>query len=324
MKRLLLLGMTAACVLMAPSALQAQGRHSARQELQAAQAALTAGHQEQAWQGYRRLAERGNALAQFVVGQFLQQGWGRPIDQPAACTWFSKAAGQHVPYAAHLWADCLAQGIGRQQDIALALSWYQQAADDGHWLSLCSAARYLIHGQGVAKDVQRGLSMCTRAAQAESPPAMLQLAHYYEQDADVPQDLPRARYWYEQAAQRQWPEAQYRLGLMLAQGLGGPSQPDAALTWLESAASAGYAEAYLPTAVLYGNADVQAETGALAPDHLAKVYIWVAAAKASKLPASQQALASTIENQVLAVMPASWRPELDRKVAAHLAHFATP
>ena len=324
MKRLLLLGMTTACVLMAPSALRAQNRQSAQQELQAAQAALTAGHHDEAWQRYHRLAERGNPLAQFVVGQFLQQGWGRPVDQIAACNWFSKAAGQHVPYAEHLWADCLAQGIGREQDIARALYWYERAANDGHWLSLCSAAHHFIHGQGVAKDVQRGLSMCTQAAQAESPPAMLQLAHYYEQDADVRQDLARARYWYRQAAQRQQPEAQYRLGLMLAQGQGGPAEPDAALTWLESAASAGYVEAYLPTAVLYGNADVQAETGALAPAHLAKVYLWVAAAKASKLPPPQLALAATIETQVLAVMPASWRPELDRKLAAHLARFAPP
>lgn len=324
MKCLRLPGLVAVCVLMAPGTPQAQSRDATQQQLQAAQAALTAGHQEQAWQRYHRLAERGNALAQFVVGQFLQQGWGRPIDQVAACNWFSKAAGQHVPYAEHLWADCLAQGIGREQDIARALYWYERAANDGHWLSLCSAAHYFIHGQGVAKDVQRGLSMCTQAAQAESPPAMLQLARYYEQDADVPQDLPKARYWYEQAAQRQQPEAQYRLGLMLAQGTGGPAQADAALTWLESAASAGYAEAYLPTAVLYGNADVQADTGALAPAHLAKVYLWVEAAKASKLPPPQLALAATIENQVLAVMPASWRPELDRKLAAHLARFAPP
>lgn len=166
--------------------------------------------------------------------------------------------------------------------------------------------------------------MCTRAAQADSPPAMLQLARYLHQDADVVQDLPQARYWYEQAAQRHQAEAQYRLGLMLAEGQGGPADADAALRWLESAASAGYSQAYLPTAVLYGNADVQAGTGALAPAHLAKVYLWTRAAMASHLAPQQQAQALEIETQVLAVMPASWRPELDRKVAEHLARLATP
>lgn len=325
MKRFLLPGLAAVCVLMAPGALRAQGRSTTlQQELQAAQAALAAGHHDEAWPRYRRLAERGNALAQFVVGQFLQQGWDRPVDQVAACNWFSKAAGQRVPYAEHLWADCLAQGTVRKPDIVQALNWYERAAEDGHWLSLCAAARYHIRGQGVAQDVPRGLAMCTRAAQAESPPAMLQLARYYQQDADVPQNLPGARYWYEQAARRQQPEAQYRLGLMLAQGQGGPADPDTALHWLERAASAGYAEAYLPTAVLYGNADVQADTGALAPAHLAKVYLWAAAAKASHLPPPQQALASSIESQALAIMPPPWLPELNRQIAEHLARFAPP
>ncbi|MFT3858105.1 MAG: tetratricopeptide repeat protein [Aquabacterium sp.] len=294
------------------------------QQLQAAQVKLAAGQHDQAWRLYRPLAAHGHPLAQFVVGQFFQQGWGRPADPVAACTWFEKAAHKHVPYAEHLWADCLAQGVGRLADIPQALAWYERAAEDGHWLSLCTAAGHLIRGEGVAKDVARGLALCTRAAQADSPPAMLALARHLDEGGDVPQDLVTARHWYEQAAQRRVPAAQYRLGVMLAEGLGGPADPDAALFWLESAASAGFAAAYLPTAVLYGNAPVQADSRALAPAYLAKAYLWAAAAKARPTDEREQARARLIEGQILAVMPASWRPDLDRKVAEHLTRFNPP
>jgi uncharacterized protein len=317
--------LTATCMLMLPCAtLHAKDSPAQARQLQMAQAALTAGQYAQAWKPYRSLADKGHPLAQFVVGQFLQQGWGRPVDAAAACTWFRKAAQQRVPYAEHLWADCLAQGIGRKADMAQAVSWYERAAEDGHWLSGCTAARHLLRGEGVPKDAARGLALCTRAAQSDSPPAMLQLAQLVDEGGAAPQDLPAARYWYEQAAQHRLREAQYRLGVMLAQGLGTQADLDRARYWLETAASAGYLPAYLPTAELYGNAPVQAGTGALAPEHLAKVYLWSAAARARQTDPRLREQASQIEAQALAVMPASWRTELDRKVAEHLARVASP
>lgn len=291
------------------------------EDIKAAQAALVAKDYLTAYKLYRQEAER-NPLAQFMLGMFHKNGWGRTADPVGACRWFQQAAQKRIPAAEHYWGDCLGEGIGLTPDIPAALDWYAKAASDGHLLSQCSAADYYIQGKGVDKDIDRGIEMCKQVAQANSPPAMLKLAHYYEEGKYVPQDLAAARFWYQQAALFRVDEAQYHFGLMLAQGQGGDADLNNALYWLETAASQGYVPAYLPTALLYANAPVQKETGALAPEHLAKIYLWSAAAKARSTVPDQIAEAEKLETQVLAVMPPTWRPKLDQQVAEHVAKYS--
>lgn len=287
-------------------------------ELQPAQKALASGDYRKAYTLFSRFAGK-NPLAQFELGLMHKNGWGRAVNPAEACRWFEKAAQGHIPVGQQFFGDCLAQGIDRSADSLAAIDWYKKAAGGGDLIALCSAADLYIKGQGVAKDVVQGLALCTQVAQGESPPAMIRLAHYYREGGDVEQNLPLARYWYQQAADRKSPEAQYHLGVMFSEGLGGDVDLNAALYWLETAASAGYAPAYLPTAILYANADVNPETGALAPEHLAKIYLWNSAAKARTTDAAQLTQITQIEQMVLSVMPPSWQPDLDKKVAGHLA-----
>lgn len=289
-------------------------------ELQPAQQALAEGNYKRAYALYARHGAK-NPLAQFTLGLFHREGWGRTADPAAACGWFEKASHQGIPAAQQFFGDCLADGIGRTADGRAAEGWYRKAAANGIAYALCSAGGLYVKGAGVDKDVRHGLDLCTRAAQSDSPPAMLRLADYYREGTDVPQDLVKARHWYKMAAERRSREAQYRLGIMLGEGQGGEADPAAALFWLETAAAEGHAPAYLPTAILYANAAPDAKTGALAPEHLAKIYLWISAAKARATDPAELAETARIEAMVLAVMPASWRSELDRKVAEHLAKY---
>lgn len=288
-------------------------------ELEPAQQAQSAGDYKTAYDRYLAIADH-NPLAQFVLGLFEKDAWGGREPNPvAACTWFEKAAQKHIPTAEHFWGDCQAQGIGRTADIPAAIAWYEKAASHGHLISWCTAADYYIQGKAVAKDVAKGITLCAQAAQAHSPPAMLKLAEYYQSGQDFTQNLAAARYWYQQAAEHHAVEGQYHFGLMLAQGEGGNPDLSAALFWLESAASEGYGSAYLPVAVLYANAPVQKDTGALAPEHLAKIYLWNSAAKSFATEPAQQKEIKRIETMVLSVMPPTWRADLDKKVTEHLA-----
>lgn len=288
--------------------------------LQPAQQALAAGDYAKAYAGYSRHAAK-NPLAQFTLGLFYKNGWGRSADKVEACRWFAKSARKKIPAAQHYLGDCLAQGAHRIADPAAALALYLDAAAGGHLISLCSAADLHIRGGGVEKDAKRGLDLCTQAAQAGSPPAMLKLADYYREGKDVPQDLAAARHWYQQAAERHTSAAQYRLGVMLVEGQGGETDVNAALFWLETAAGEGYAPAYLPVAILYANAEVDPSTGALKPEHLARIYLWNRAAKARTADPARLAEIERIEKMVLAVMPESWRPDLDKQVSEHLASY---
>lgn len=303
----------------AQSALAAKPRDF-NAELQPAQQALVAGNYKKAYAQYSRFASK-NPLAQFTLALFYQNGWGRPYDPVEACRRFESAARHNIPAAKQFFGDCLAQGIGHVTDGKAAVEWYRKAAANGIAYALCSAGSLYVDGKVVDKDVQQGLALCTQAAQANSPPAMLRLANYYREGVDVPQDLAAARYWYQQAAERHVHEAQYRMGVMLGEGQGGEPDPATALIWLETAAGEGYAPAYLPTAILYANAKPDPQTGALAPENLAKIYVWNAAAKARTTDPVQLAEIARIEAMVLKVMPPSWMPELDKKVAAHLAKY---
>jgi len=295
-------------------------RQAPDQALKLAQQALAAGNYGKAYREYERHAAD-SPLAQFTLGLFEREGWGRPANPVAACAWFDKAAAANVPAAQQFVGDCFAQGIGRAVDGQAAVQWYRKAGASGIYAALCSAGDLYLAGRIVDKNVQEGLALCTAAAQAESPPAMLRLADLYRAGTQAPQDLKLARYWYEQAAQRHSHEAQFRLGVMLSEGDGGPADVVQARFWLEHAAAEGYAPAYLPTAVLYANAPVDPRTGALTPNDLAKVYMWNRAAKAVTTNPLQLADIARIDGMVLAVMPAQWQPDLDRKVADHLAKF---
>jgi len=153
-------------------------------------------------------------------------------------------------------------------------------------------------------------------------PAMLRIADYYKDGTEMPQDLAAARHWYRQAAEHREHQAQYRLGVMLAQGEGGDVNLAQALSWLEHAASEGYAPAYLPVAILYANSAPDPANGALTPASLAKIYMWNSASKATTKNTAELAEIERIAQLVDQVMPAQWKPALDRRVAEHLGRFS--
>ncbi|WP_426343259.1 tetratricopeptide repeat protein [Pseudoduganella sp. R-32] len=308
----------AAALSAAPASAKKASDHA--EPLHAAYALLDKGDYAHAYPAFLRQSGK-NPLAQFMLGLFHQIGWGRPVDQDAACAWFAKAARGKIPTAQHYSATCLMRTPDVPGNAGAALAEYLAAAEGGHKISLCSAAEFYIRGRYVARDVVRGLNLCGQAAMANSPPAMLLLAKYLQNDPDVPRDLAGARHWYQLAAGHNVPEARYQLAIMQSQGDGGPVDSSAALGNMEALAAAGYAAAYLPTAVLYAHQPPQADTGAPSAEHLAKAYLWASAAKASL---ADPAPAEKLLASVLALMPAEWRPGLDRKVADHLAKFAAP
>jgi TPR repeat protein len=319
-----LLALSLLPLLLAAPAARAERPKDYAGELAGAYAKLDQRDYARAYPLFQRKAAT-NPLAQFTLGLFHQNGWGRKVDADAACAWFAKAALRRIPAAQHLHGDCLMRApdaASMPGNAEAALASYLDAAKGSHYISLCSAAELLIHGRGVPRDVPRGLALCTQGAQSNAPPAMLRLALFLSDDAAVPPDLPQARGWFERAAKAGLADARFRLAIMQSQGDGGEVDRDAALLGMESLAAEGYVAAYLPSAVLYANQPPQADTGALGADHLAKAYLWASAAKASlrdpaRLAATEQLLAS-----VLAIMPPEWRPELDRKVDLHLAKFA--
>jgi TPR repeat protein len=291
-------------------------------DVKRAQKALAAGDYEKAYTEYSRIEQKdNNPLAQFNLALFHDYGWGRPVDRVEACRWYEKAAEGDIPAAAHFFANCLLEGTHRQVDLKQAAHWYQRSADLGHHGSLCPLGELYMQGNGVTKNPAKALELCEGAAAQGSTPAMLRLSNWYLEEDGI-RDAALARHWLGAAAQQQSAQAQFLLAIMVRDGQGGDSNPLAAREWFEAAAGQGYRDAYFPTAQLYFDAPADPQTGAWSAKDLAKTYLWLSAAAQGAVDPEQQARAKEMLQQVREVMPTTWAPDLDEKVAEHFKKFS--
>ncbi|MEW5771492.1 MAG: tetratricopeptide repeat protein [Pseudomonadota bacterium] len=292
-------------------------------ELRDAQVALAAGDFSQAYPAY--LAhQQDNPLAQFNLGLFHQYGWGRPVDMAESCRWQARAAQGGIPAAMQIHADCLRHGLAGPPAPEQAAHWYAQAAQAGILTAPCELAGMYMAGEGVPKDPRKALELCRQPAEKGLAVAQLRLAGLYlEGDASV-RDPVAAFQWMQAAAQGHNVEAQYRLGLLLRDGVGRAADPATARVWLERAASQGWLPAYLPTATLYFDAPTDPATGLPTPENLAKAYLWTSAARQRGVDGQVKEEARGLAARIQSLMPASWQPDLDRVVTAHLARFPAP
>lgn len=121
---------------------------------------------------WRPLAERGDADAQFNLGQAYRLGRGVPINLGAAKTWFERAAnGGHLD--AETTLGLLQFQNGEQ---AQGLKWLKQAADQGEPRALLVYGTALYNGDGVTQDRVLGYAYVSRAAAQGLEPAKDTLA----------------------------------------------------------------------------------------------------------------------------------------------------
>jgi len=83
---------------------------------------------ETAWFRFRLLADKGEARAQFNIGQLYREGKGVPADSVLAAQWYEKAARQGHALAQYNLGYLFEVGQGVTQDVLEARRWYSAAA----------------------------------------------------------------------------------------------------------------------------------------------------------------------------------------------------
>lgn len=318
------LRLMATCALLCGSLLSAAKAAEKQPPLERAQAALAAGQYGQAYAQYHRIAqETDSAQAQFTLGLFHRNGWGRAADPAAAVTWFTKAAAKDMPVACHLLAEGLERGAAGRPDPKAAVRWYRRAVELGHHGSLCPLAELHMTGRGVSRNPAKALDLCRSAIQSGVPQAHLQLGRFLLEGDPSIRDPQEALATFERAARSGSPEAQCALGGLLRDGRAGTPDLPAARRWFESAAAQGYIPAYYPTAELYFGAPPD-DTGKLAPENLAKAYLWLRAVVERSDSTDEQSSARKFLKRVRDVMPPTWLPGLDTTLTNHLTAFPAP
>jgi TPR repeat protein len=121
---------------------------------------------------WRPLAEKGDADAQFNLGQAYRLGRGVPTNLSAAQTWFERAANQgHLDAQATLGLLMFQSG-----DQAGGLRWLKGAALKGEPRALLVYGTALFNGDGVTQDPVLGYAFVSRAAAQGLAPAKDTLA----------------------------------------------------------------------------------------------------------------------------------------------------
>ena len=97
---------------------------------------------------WRPLAEKGNADAQFNLGQAYRLGRGVPTNLATAKSWLEKAANQrHVDAETTLGLLLFQNG-----DQVPALKWLKMAADQGEPRAMLIYGTALVNGDSVTQD----------------------------------------------------------------------------------------------------------------------------------------------------------------------------
>lgn len=134
--------------------------------------AWTRGDYDNAVKQWREPALKGDADAQFNLGQAYKLGRGVKTDLDVALSWYRKAAAQ-----GHLQAaDASGHLLHYQQKIPEALPFLQASADRGDPRAQYLLATELFNGVHIKKDWVRAYALMTRASSSGMAPASRSLA----------------------------------------------------------------------------------------------------------------------------------------------------
>ncbi|MEO5867509.1 MAG: tetratricopeptide repeat protein, partial [Sphingomonas sp.] len=179
------------------------GALKATADVKAGVEAWTRGEYRKAIDLWRIDADRGDADAQFDMGQAYRLGRGVPANLPMASEWFRKAAAQgHVEAITNYGLTLFDQGKRAE-----ALPWLERSVARGEPRAQMTLGTMLYNGDGVARDYPRAYALLVRAVASGLPRATevqaqmdrfiplaerqkgLELAKQYEAQAQRP-ELP--------------------------------------------------------------------------------------------------------------------------------------
>jgi hypothetical protein len=113
---------------------------------------------------YRPLAEKGQLMAEYMLGMMYANGQAVPLDYAQAMTWLRKAADDGEAKAQFNVGVLYFKGLGTPRNFDEALKWYRRAADQGEPAALFNLGSMYAKGESVAKDAVNAHMLYSLAA----------------------------------------------------------------------------------------------------------------------------------------------------------------
>ncbi|KAF9168685.1 hypothetical protein DFQ26_002585 [Actinomortierella ambigua] len=202
----------------------------------------------------RRVASKGNADAQLVLGWMCDRGLdiaGKTEDAPL---WYRKAA-QQGHSTAQLRLGRMYESHNNNQDAnqsdSEAAKWYRMAAEHGEEQAQLRLGVLHFHGRGVAQNDVEAAQWFRKAAEGGVAEAQFNLGLMYSRGQGVEQSDVDGASWMRQAADQDMAEAQFGLGSMYMDGRGVEQSDEMAAMWYRRAAEEGHAAAQLHLGLMH-------------------------------------------------------------------------
>lgn len=227
----------------------------ARGDLKRGHEAYKAGKFKEALAQWQPLALRGNAEAQYEVGQLFASGEGVPEDKTEGVRWYRKAADQGFAKAQHKLGVMYYYGEGIKEDKFEAARLFRRAADQGDPDAQVNLGLMYHEGEGLKADRSEAVRWIRKAAEQGHAEAQAQLARFFYKGDGVTQDKAEAARWCRKAAEQGDGWAQGFLGALLLDGDGVTQDKAEAARWHRKAADQGLAMAQHNLACMYDNGD---------------------------------------------------------------------
>lgn len=148
---------------------------------------------------YRVAAEKGDADAQFKLGEYYYFNTDAPKDYEEAVSWIQKAAKQGHADAQGMLGVCYEIGSGVNLDYKQAVFWYLKAAEQGNANAQYNLGRCYDNGYGVTQDYTQAVSWLQKATKQGSTVAEYNMQGICcENGLGVEKDENMALFWFEE------------------------------------------------------------------------------------------------------------------------------
>jgi TPR repeat protein len=163
---------------------------------------------------YEELANKGDANAQFQLGELYQKGWLVNHDFALSIRWYKKSAEQGHVYAQYNLGVIYRKGRGVPIDFSEAFLWYRKAAEQGMPQAQNNLACLYFYGLGVEVNSEKALYWYKKAAGQETAKAQYNLGIIYQEGLKIEPDMEEGLRWYKKAAKKGYTEAVKKINVL--------------------------------------------------------------------------------------------------------------
>ncbi len=187
----------------------------------------------------KKLAEQGDADAQFKLGEMYIDGKSVAENKEKAFYWWKKSAEQGVSDAFFNIGKMYFLGEGTQKNIEKGLYWLKKGAEQGDGLAQSMLGYIYLNGFGnVEMNIQKGVYWYEKYAEQDDRDNVAEfqfkLALLYSQNKQV-LNKNKSIYWLKKSAENGYAKGQYYLAVAYFQGDGVPFDKSKGIIWLVKA-----------------------------------------------------------------------------------------